>query len=215
MAGEQSAYTATGNPILITDTYMSDIADAIRTKTGSVDTYTPAQMATAISAIETGGSSAFNALTPSQQENFRSTVGITTDGKMSLNIASLTNFLQIRYIVFHDIVNYQTCIYSREAWISYGSKEEYANWACVPLIHLLQSASSGITLVGLSSSYLYPSTTAHAPFRCLDKRVITNNDLTNIYLYQMGTGGLSLGNKITNNQRYFIMWDTIENMPTE
>lgn len=57
MAGEQSAYSATGNPILITDTYMSDIADAIRAKTGSVDTYTPAQMASAISAIETGGSS--------------------------------------------------------------------------------------------------------------------------------------------------------------
>lgn len=42
--------------VIIDDTHLSDIADAIRGKNGSLNTYTPAQMAAAISAIETGGS---------------------------------------------------------------------------------------------------------------------------------------------------------------
>lgn len=37
------------------DAYYAAIADAIRAKTGSTDTYTPAQMAAAIQAIQTGG----------------------------------------------------------------------------------------------------------------------------------------------------------------
>lgn len=39
--------------VLITDTYLENIADAIREKNGSEDTYTPAQMATAIENIQT------------------------------------------------------------------------------------------------------------------------------------------------------------------
>lgn len=41
--------------VLITDTHLSDIADAIRNKNGSTTTYTPGQMAAAINAIPTGG----------------------------------------------------------------------------------------------------------------------------------------------------------------
>lgn len=40
---------------LITEDYLTDIADAIRAKNGSSDTYTPPQMAAAIAAIPTGG----------------------------------------------------------------------------------------------------------------------------------------------------------------
>lgn len=40
---------------LIKDTTLTNIADAIRAKKNSTDTYTPAEMATAISSIETGG----------------------------------------------------------------------------------------------------------------------------------------------------------------
>lgn len=41
---------------LIKDTTLTNIADAIRAKKSSTDTYTPAEMATAISSIQTGGS---------------------------------------------------------------------------------------------------------------------------------------------------------------
>lgn len=34
--------------VLVTDTYLEDIADSIRAKNGSSDTYTPSQMSTAI-----------------------------------------------------------------------------------------------------------------------------------------------------------------------
>ena len=39
----------------ISDQYLTDIADAIRSKNGSSDTYTPPQMATAINNLDTGG----------------------------------------------------------------------------------------------------------------------------------------------------------------
>lgn len=40
---------------LVTQSYLSDIADAIRAKNGAVTTYTPSQMAAAITAIPSGG----------------------------------------------------------------------------------------------------------------------------------------------------------------
>ena len=42
--------------VLVTESYLEDIADAIREKNGTVNTYTPAEMADAISAISGGGS---------------------------------------------------------------------------------------------------------------------------------------------------------------
>ena len=41
--------------VTITEDYLENIADAIRSKNGSSNTYTPAQMAPAIQAIPTGG----------------------------------------------------------------------------------------------------------------------------------------------------------------
>lgn len=42
--------------VAVTETYLTNIANAIRSKNGSSDTYTPAEMATAITNIPTGGS---------------------------------------------------------------------------------------------------------------------------------------------------------------
>lgn len=41
--------------VLVTESYLEDIADAIRSKNGLTDTYTPAEMASAISDISDGG----------------------------------------------------------------------------------------------------------------------------------------------------------------
>lgn len=43
--------------VLVTDTYLEDIADSIRAKNGSSDTYTPSQMSTAIDNLPSGGGS--------------------------------------------------------------------------------------------------------------------------------------------------------------
>lgn len=43
--------------VAVTETYLTDIADAIRQKTGSVDTYKPSEMAGAILDIPSGGGS--------------------------------------------------------------------------------------------------------------------------------------------------------------
>lgn len=43
--------------VAITEQYLTDIADAIRGKNGSSDTYTPSEMATAITNIPSGGES--------------------------------------------------------------------------------------------------------------------------------------------------------------
>lgn len=42
--------------VLISDQYLTQIGEAIRSKNGSSDTYTPAEMASAIAAISGGGS---------------------------------------------------------------------------------------------------------------------------------------------------------------
>lgn len=41
--------------VLVTESHLEDIADSIRAKTGSKDTFTPGQMAGAIDDIQTGG----------------------------------------------------------------------------------------------------------------------------------------------------------------
>lgn len=45
--------------VLVTESYLSDIADAIRAKNGTASTYTPAQMAAAVTALPSGGAAAF------------------------------------------------------------------------------------------------------------------------------------------------------------
>lgn len=46
--------------VLVTENYLSDIADAIRSKNSSTDTYTPAEMGNAIRSLPSGGGSSFN-----------------------------------------------------------------------------------------------------------------------------------------------------------
>lgn len=41
--------------VIVTESYLEDIADAIREKTGGSDIYTPAEMAAAIIELPTGG----------------------------------------------------------------------------------------------------------------------------------------------------------------
>jgi surface protein len=43
--------------VLVTDTYLTNIGNAIRSKNGTTDTYKPSEMASAIENIETGGGS--------------------------------------------------------------------------------------------------------------------------------------------------------------
>ena len=44
--------------VIINDTHLTNIANAIRDKNGSSDTYKPSEMANAIESIETGGGEA-------------------------------------------------------------------------------------------------------------------------------------------------------------
>lgn len=50
----------TETPVIVNQEYLEDIADAIRAKNGSLDTYTPAEMAQAISNLSSGSSSVIN-----------------------------------------------------------------------------------------------------------------------------------------------------------
>lgn len=60
---------------LITEAYLTDIADAIRAKNGSSDTYTPPQMAAAIGAIPTGGDVTVEALSVTQNGTYTAPTG--------------------------------------------------------------------------------------------------------------------------------------------
>lgn len=56
--------------VMITESYLEDIADAIREKKGGSDTYTPGEMAEAISSIDSGSTPVINSLnvTPSESQ---------------------------------------------------------------------------------------------------------------------------------------------------
>ena len=60
---------------MITESYLTDIADAIRAKNGSSDTYTPPQMAAAIEAIPTGGGVDVEALSVTQNGTYTAPTG--------------------------------------------------------------------------------------------------------------------------------------------
>lgn len=71
--------------VLITEGYLSDIADAIREKKSSEDTYTPAEMADAIESIQTG-------ITPTGTKS----VSITSNGTTTEDV---TNYASVEIAV--------------------------------------------------------------------------------------------------------------------
>ncbi len=69
--------------VLVSDTYLTDIADAIREKNGTTDTYKPSEMAEAISNIQTG-------ITPAETINIteNGTYDVTNYANANVNVAS-------------------------------------------------------------------------------------------------------------------------------
>ena len=69
--------------VMVTESHLEDIADAIRAKNGSQATYKPGQMAAAISAIPTGG------ITPAGTINItqNGTVDVTNYASASVNVS--------------------------------------------------------------------------------------------------------------------------------
>lgn len=75
--------------VMITESYLEDIADAIREKKGVLTTYYPSQMAEAISTIDGGGTPVINSLnvTPStSQQTFDSS---SVDGYKPVTVAAM------------------------------------------------------------------------------------------------------------------------------
>lgn len=218
MAGEQSAYSATGNPILITDTYMSDIADAIRAKTGSVDTYTPAQMASAISAIETGGgSSAYNALIGNEAGNYSIrfySIGSYSGPHINLdNFAGITDKRQIRYMVMLGGGSSYSYVYDRAAWLDYSYRSAYSSRTIVPLSYVNPTVNYNNASHHKLFTDLYASPAAGHPGLLKSELEGTTKTL---YLYYMDSSGNDMS-KITSSSSLYliIVWDKIDSIPTE
>lgn len=213
--------------VIIDDTHLTNIADAIRSKNGSVDTYTPAQMAAAISAIETGGgSSAFNALLASQDGNYHCSFKIVTASSNTFRIdfstsTGLTNTKQIRYIVIltsssSSLANQSNFIYDRSSWLDYSYRTEYSSYAIVPFtsMNLHANSSTATHHKGFWSFYSSPSASGKG-FRKID---LENNNLT-LQVYDMITTGNKLGSatnpQTTVSYYAFAFWDDISCIPTE
>ena len=75
---------------IITESYLTDIADAIRAKNGSNETYTPAEMAAAISNIPSGGSgggATIEALTVTQNGTYTAPSGVDGYSPVTVNVS--------------------------------------------------------------------------------------------------------------------------------
>ena len=75
--------------VMITESYLEDIADAIREKKGGSDTYTPGEMAEAISSIDGGSTPVINSLnvTPSESQQVFNASNI--DGYKPVTVAGI------------------------------------------------------------------------------------------------------------------------------
>ena len=76
--------------VLITEDYLEDIADAIRSKNGTSDTYTPAQMGPAIEAIPTGGGGGTEDATATAADILNPKTAYIASGKVTGQIQSKT-----------------------------------------------------------------------------------------------------------------------------
>lgn len=91
---------------LVEQTTMTAIADAIRAKNGSENTYTPAQMADAISAITTGGGEAEYTATVWKYIPATSTFDVSGSASGTIDITLTGDLGDNRFTVTHSGYNY-------------------------------------------------------------------------------------------------------------
>ena len=116
--------------VIIDDTYLSDIADAIRAKTGGSDTFTPAQMATAIGDLQTGSAMDWTSMSRSTQTSGGNTKcvytsstpyyirGFTREGETGADLA--TTFKNHAFVIGLKRVSGSSNYYSYFIWTPMG-----------------------------------------------------------------------------------------------
>lgn len=96
----------TSTPVIVDQEYLEDIADAIRAQNGTNDTYTPAQMAAAITAISGGGGGGGSSASRTLHIVYSASRG---DNTLTVTLPStVTSAEQIAFICVFDFEN-NTC----------------------------------------------------------------------------------------------------------
>lgn len=75
--------------VMITESYLEDIADAIREKKGGSDTYTPGEMAEAISSIDSGSTPIINSLSVTPSESQQTFNASNVDGYKPVTVSAI------------------------------------------------------------------------------------------------------------------------------
>lgn len=75
--------------VMITESYLEDIADAIREKKGGSNTYTPGEMAAAISSIDGGSTPVINSLNVTPSESQQTFNASNVDGYKPVTVAGI------------------------------------------------------------------------------------------------------------------------------
>ena len=131
--------------VLVTDSYLTDIADAIREKNGTEDTYLPSAMADAISSIKTD----FNGYKFVSGSFVGDSTGVV---KIEHNLGYLPNGV---LIIINSFGTFQSSNLV-SAFLSRAGKD-YGSDTSVTKTHMSSSGSSYST--GLVSSYTNTETT--------------------------------------------------------
>lgn len=122
--------------VIITESHLSDIADAIRGKNGQSAQYTPGQMAAAIAAIPTGGAPVLDQLSVNQNGTYTPPAGVDGFDEVIVNVSggggdweSLTDYIESSGTQWID-TGYTTKLNTKyEAVVNVSDTTH--NWPCV------------------------------------------------------------------------------------
>lgn len=195
----------TETPVIVNQEYLEDIADAIRAKNGTIQTYTPADMAQAIADLPTGSSG--YALGDIESETSR-TYYSSGSTWSSPTLVWKGDIRKISYIIFGGCISSNSSTFNDYyiflPWLLSQNPISYGQNTLLPIIKLRTGSASGNSYAQI---YL-PSSNSYDACVLYDKFTVSfgGKDTTQYSAVVFGYNQQSLGYRY-NCQGYWARMD--------